>query len=130
VFEQAAKTDAEERQLFQMFFRNIRRALPRREGCAEVLAVAKKRHSNLKESVITLQAKGFQRRIPANDCFLSALRLGKGFCRAREQDFLRRSPSGMPGGFQDLPGPLPGLAAAANTTGAEGFTHRMAEEAE
>jgi hypothetical protein len=128
VLEQAAKTHAKKREPFQSFFRDIRRTWPRREGRTKELAMAEKRHCNLRGSGIALHLKDFLRSGLADDRFPNELRLGKRFYRDGGQDFTWRTPSWKPRGFQDSPRREIGSAAAANTTHTEGFAHRPAEE--
>jgi hypothetical protein len=130
VLEQSPKAEAEEGQPFQMFRGNIRRDLPSRKGCAEALAMAEKRHGNLKGFVNFQEPNSFRRGSPANDRFLKALSLRKVFRCVGGQNFARQTPIGMPCGFQDPPALLPGSATATNTTRTKGLTHRLAEETE
>lgn len=61
VFEQAAKTGAEERQPFQKLFRNLCCVLPRRKGRAMELAMTENRNSNFGGSATAIPLTDFLR---------------------------------------------------------------------
>jgi hypothetical protein len=87
VFEQAAKTHAEERETLQEASREIRRTFPGHKSRVEAFVMAEKWNGDVRQPVLLPMRVRFLRKGQANHCFPGAFRLGKAFRGAGQENF-------------------------------------------